>query len=321
MFSSITAGTFDDTDFKEDSVREVIITPILAKLGYMPTGDTRVIRSKTLRHPYIRVGTRNFPVTMIPDYTLLVEEKPVFVLDAKSPQENILDERHLQQVYSYAIHPEIKCQEFGLCNGRQLAVFHVDRSDPVLLLDFKEFEDRWFDIEKYLSPKYLMHTELRRFAPDFGFKLKQLGLHPDADLIMFGVRLNIFGRVSEDLYTATANCDFCDIPHCVSYDFPKSMLPDIVAGLPGPLPDLFCEALNRAPFQAAAGLVIELDLTARLGEETQGESEMFIPLVIHKIHASRFNPDIVPNDPNDIPPNVFQLRKAFNIVTRTTDVE
>jgi len=313
MFSKITEEVFDDPDFKEDSVREVIIAPMLSKLGYFPTGATKVIRSKTLKHPYIRVGVRNFPVTMIPDYTLLCEDKPVFVLDAKSPKEDVLKEEHIQQAYSYAVHPEVKCNEFGLCNGRQLAIFHVDQSDPVLVLNFVEFESRWEDIEKFISPNYLKNPALRKFAPDFGSKLKRLGTTEDTDLVMFGVRLNTFARVTDDLFTASANCDFGDIPHCVSYDFPKQMLSKIVAGLPAPLRDMFCDALNRAPFQAAAGLVIELDLTANLGEETQGQLETFIPLVIQKIHDSRFNPSPVPNDPQDIPDKVFQLRKAFKM--------
>jgi hypothetical protein len=220
-------------------------------------------------------------------------------------------------VYSYAVHPEVKSQEFGLCNGRQLAVFNVEEATPSLLLNFHEFEYRWAEIEKFLLPRYLSNPILRRFAPDFGFKLKQLGLERDADLVMLAVRLNIFARVDGDLFSASANCDFGDAPHCVSYDFDRSLLGDIVAGLPAQLREMFCEALNRAPFQAAAGLALELDLTARLGEETQGQDEKFIPLIIQKIHASRFNPEPVAGDPGDVPPHVFQLRKAFRIAGNT----
>lgn len=91
------------------------------------------------------------------------------------------------------------------------------------------------------------------------------------------------------------------------------MLAKILCGLPKSLAEQFSAALARTPFQAAAGLAIELDLTATLGDETQGQSETFIPLVIKNIHASRFNPDEVPNDPNDMPPDVFKLRDAFVI--------
>lgn len=315
MFSGIQSQLFDDPEFKEDSVREVIIIPILSKLGYFPTGRSKVIRSKALKHPYIRVGTRNYPVTLIPDYTLLYDEKPLFILDAKGPKENVLKEEHVQQTYSYAIHPEIKCREFGLCNGRQFAIFNVDKSDPVLVLNFDEYESRWLELERYLSPKYLIDPELRMFSPDFGFKLSRLGINRTTNLIMLDVRLDLFARLSDNLFTANANCVFGDVEHCVSFDFPSVILKKIVAGLPEPLGDMFCEALNHAPFQAAAGLLIELDLTVKLGEETKGEGEndVFIPLIIQEIHESRFKPSLNANYRNDIPSYIFQLWKEFKL--------
>lgn len=313
MFSNLHKSSFDDSEFKEDSVRELVIVPMLSRLGYMPHGDARVIRSKALKQPFIRVGTRNHPVTIIPDYTLLVKDKASFVLDAKGPGEGVLDPMHVQQAYSYAVHPEIRCREFALCNGRELAIYSTEHAKPLLHLKFDEFESRWGDIEKFLSPTYLAEPARRNFKPDFGFKLHSLGLAHDAVLVMPGTRLNLFGRVNDELFTASAYCEFGGDEHCVSFDFPSSMLQDIVAGLPEPLAEQFCGALKRAPFVAAAGLAIELDLAAHLGPETQGQSESFIPLIIDEVHASRFNPAPVAGDPNDIPPHVFKLRDSFVI--------
>ena len=313
MFIGIQPNVFDDPEFKEDSVRELIVAPMISQLGYLPTGRQRVIRSKTVKHPFIRVGTRNYPVTLVPDYTFLHEERPVFVLDAKGPSESVLDDDHVRQVYSYAIHPEIKCKEFGLCNGRQLAVFHTDKNEPLLVLDFEEFNSRWDEIEKYLSPKYLIKPELRKFSPDFGLKLKKLGVGQDIELVMLFTRLDLFAKVNDQMMTASSNCDFADEKHCVSFDFPKEMLESILAGLPKPLRDRFVDALNRAPFHAMAGLVVEVDIIVRLGKETQGTDEKFIPLIIQKVEASRFNPEPCLDDPKDVPDQVFQLRKAFKL--------
>lgn len=313
MFSDLQRAAFDDPDFKEDSVRELVIVPMLSRLGYKPHGDARVLRSKTLRQPFIRVGTRNHPVTTIPDYTLLVKDKPMLVLDAKGPGEGVLDPMHVQQAYSYAVHPEIRCREFALCNGRELAIYSTDMAEPLLHLTFEEFESRWGEIVKFMSPEYLAEPARRRFAPDFGVKLHRLGFSHDSAMVMLGTRLNLFGRVNDDLITAGANTEFEGEAHCVSFDFPPAMLPEIVSGLPQPLAEQFCNALKRAPFMAAAGLVIELDLVARLGPETQGQSEPFMPLIIEKIITSRFNPEPMVADPNDIPPHVFKLRDAFMI--------
>ena len=136
---------------------------------------------------------------------------------------------------------------------------------------------------------------------------------------MLETRLNLFAKINDELMTASANCDFCSGEHCASFDFHSNMLETMVAGLPSALAERFVEALNRTPFQAAAGLVIELDITVKLGQLTQGQSESFIPLIIQQVHDSRFNPTDVPNDPNDIPPYVFKLRDAFVLKTDSDD--
>jgi hypothetical protein len=51
MFSDFDHSLLNIPEFKEDSVREVIIVPILSRLGYTSSGTDRVIRSKTLVHP------------------------------------------------------------------------------------------------------------------------------------------------------------------------------------------------------------------------------------------------------------------------------
>ena len=147
-----------------------------------------------------------------------------------------------------------------------------------------------------------------------------MGVEQTAELVLLGVRLNFFGRVSDNLITASANCTFGDVEHCVSFDFAPALLPAIVAGLPQPLRGMFTDALNRAPFQAAAGLVIELDISAKLGELIRVRNEEFVPILIQEIRDSRFNPEPVPNDPKDIPAHVFQLRNAFTLGVKSDNI-
>ena len=313
MFGNFDPKLLDSSEFKEDSVRETIILPILARLGYQTSGQNRIIRSKTLVHPFIFVGTRKHPVIIIPDYTLIHDNQPLLILDAKSPTEDVLTRNHVQQAYSYAIHPEIRCKHFALCNGKRLAVFHVEQSEPLLVLSFNEFESHWSDIEKHLAPRFLLKPELRNFSPDFGFKLTRMGFDVGAELVMIGVRLDLFARLDDESYTAGANCNFGGEEHCVSFDFSAELLGPILAGLPTPLATAFRSALSRAPYQAFADLVIELDLEVRLGSETRGQHESFVPLIISKVLASRFNPSPVPIEPTDRPPHMFRLRNAFEI--------
>lgn len=231
----------------------------------------------------------------------------------------MLSDDHLQQAYSYAIHKEIRCEEFGLCNGRELVLFNTQQAEPLLHLRFDDFESNWSDIEKFLAPKYLCEPMLRRFAPDFGLALKRMGFNKDVEIAMLETRLNLFAKINDELLTASANCDFGSGEHCASFDFHPNMLEAMVTGLPSVLAERFIEALNRAPFQAAAGLVIELDITVQLGQLTQGQSESFVPLIIQQVHDSRFIPTEIPNDPKDIPPYVFKLRDAFVLKTKDDD--
>jgi hypothetical protein len=53
----------DSSEFKEDSVREEIINPVLKGLGYRVSGPNRIIRSKGLEHPFLTVGAKKMPVT------------------------------------------------------------------------------------------------------------------------------------------------------------------------------------------------------------------------------------------------------------------
>ena len=60
----------EDANFKEDSVREVIILPILKQLGY---GEENIVRSKTLIHPFLKIGSnKKREIKLIPDYLLKV---------------------------------------------------------------------------------------------------------------------------------------------------------------------------------------------------------------------------------------------------------
>lgn len=68
IFDKFDITLLNDSNFKEDSVREEIIVPILTKLGYSASGENRIIRSKPLEHPYVQFGTKSQRVNIIPDY-------------------------------------------------------------------------------------------------------------------------------------------------------------------------------------------------------------------------------------------------------------
>lgn len=138
--------------FKEDSVREELINPLLYNLGYSASGLNQIIRSKTLAHPVLTVGSSQRKITMIPDYLLMVDSKPAWVLDAKAPSEKIESGHHVEQAYSYAIHPEIRAKLYSLCNGREFALFSIEDEKYIFYFQLSEIEKHWDKLYGLLSP-------------------------------------------------------------------------------------------------------------------------------------------------------------------------
>ena len=157
----------DDPDFKEDSVREEICHPLLLRLGYASSGANRIIRSKTLAHPFIMIGSKKRPINTTPDYLLSVDQKYRWVLDAKAPDENIVSGKNVEQAYSYAIHPEIRAQYFALCNGRRFTLFDIHDRTPLMNIELHQLELKWPALVDFLSPDSFRHiTDAPKIQPE-----------------------------------------------------------------------------------------------------------------------------------------------------------
>lgn len=140
-------------DFKEDAVREEIVKPILDALGYSVSGKYKIQRSKKLRHPFVKTASGKRRITIFPDYILSVDGKHAWVLDAKSPDEQITAGENREQVYFYAIHPDVRAKLYGLCNGKEFVVFAIDESDPVLYFQVSELPKHYRALAALLSPR------------------------------------------------------------------------------------------------------------------------------------------------------------------------
>ncbi|MFC2020302.1 restriction endonuclease, partial [Chloroflexota bacterium] len=132
LFGSFDFSILSSSDFKEDSVREEIILPILHALGYSPSGLNQIIRSRSLLNPFVNIGSQKRRIFLIPDYLLAVEGKPAWILDAKAPDENIASGENVEQAYSYAIHPDVRVKYYALSNGREFTIFNISMVNPVL---------------------------------------------------------------------------------------------------------------------------------------------------------------------------------------------
>ena len=297
MFSDFDFSVLDSPTFKEDAVREEIIAPIVRRLGYAPSGSIRVQRSKTLIHPYVMIGSKRHPVNIVPDYTLYADDKALAVLEAKGPQERIIQSDHVEQAYSYAIHPEVRADHYALCNGRDLVVYNTRQFAPILQVAVPEIEARWAEVEEALHPKFLTNPELRGFAPDYGLTMLKAGVRPDAIHGVIRHPLNLLALVRDDLYTAATTTLIGGIEYVMTLDFSANMCRRILARLPPEIAEQIAATLSRAPFQVRLDGTVLLSCSGHLGEVATGEYEDFVPILVSDITEVLHDPTVVSTPP------------------------
>jgi hypothetical protein len=317
VFEHVDAQSLDDPAFSMDAVDRLIVIPLLAGLGYGADGRDRVIDSKPLQNPYINVGATKFPLRTTPMYTVLVDDKPVLVIDVRGPRESVLKGANVQQVYGYAIHPEIQCQHFALCNGKTLVVFSVDRTEPVLVVYFAELESRWAEIERWLAPRFWREPVPCRFLPDLGSAFRRLGLEVGTEITMPDVHLDGFGQIGKDSFSASCAIEFGCGPHMASFHFHAQFFPRLLAGLPPSLATAFTNAVNQPPFIACGDLMIVADIHTVIGKEVFKRSGAgFVPLIIKDVKAARYDPSPRTDLQGKIPPGIYRLSTAAAIMSR-----
>jgi DNA modification methylase len=134
-------------EFREDSVREIILLPILKQLGY---NDQSIIRGKSIKY---KVGSTKTEHTLYSDYLLKVGENYAAVIEAKSPQKKITELEFITQAYNYASNINIRSTYFALCNGLEFSLYRTDNpTEPILYFELNQIEQNWELLVRYLSP-------------------------------------------------------------------------------------------------------------------------------------------------------------------------
>lgn len=283
LFSDFDFHALDEESFKEDAVREELVAPLLRRLGYRPTGDVRVERGKSLAHPFIRIGTRNHPVRLVPDYLLWKGTRCLLVLDAKRPTENIRTGPHVEQVYSYAMHPDVRCARFALCNGRELVMFDTSSAEPLFVLELKSAAKDWTRVLHYLGPDFLAHPARRSFLPDFGMHLVRLGAPVFELLPLRGNRPTILSRLAASRYTMGGASGFEGVNFAVSLDMSDEVLEQLLVAVRDDVEGFIRSALGRSPFSVALENLLGFDALVELGPVTKGEHDRFVPLIAREL--------------------------------------
>lgn len=292
IFENFDFSILDSPSFKEDAVREEIIFPILRRVGYKSSGEIRTERSKSLVHPFVMIGSKKRRINIVPDYTLYFRQKPLMILEAKAPCDSIFQSQHVEQSYSYAIHPDVRCEYYGLCNGRELIIYHIRKWNPVFRIDIPLVDRHWDEVYKHLHPTFLEMPELRELMDDYGLHARKAGFTQDTNLIFIDYFLQDIMKVSDTLFTSTSNHKEEGRDFCVSFDYTNEVLLEIVAHLPEDYAHELNEHLQQQPFRFDVDGKINISCRGRLGELTQGEFELFVPVKIEELIEVAFHADV-----------------------------
>lgn len=276
----------NDPDFKEDSVREELILPIIKELGYSANKPNKIIRSKNLIHPYVSIGSQRKKIHIVPDYLFEINGTPAWILDAKAPTEEITKSKHVEQAYSYAIHNEVRVNYFALCNGKEFVLYHISEIKPILKFDLRALALYIDSLKRILSPGNVFSKDSLVYKKDLGLHLKRLGFQDCESLIFPDVPINFIGQLDPDMFTfSVGGAKINDDTYVATFDFDNSVFNQ----LKGKIPEEAIEKLsvrNNQSRQAIkfpdASYLVNID--CRIGEKLEeNEKEIFQPLLINRI--------------------------------------
>lgn len=158
MLENFDFTLLDNEDFKEDSVRELIIKPLLDKLGFEGENAQESLsarRSVALKSDTVIGSNKRIKVSdiVIPDYLLYVDSKVHCVLDAKAPEKSISPQSdNERQAFYYAINKDIKSPLYALCNGKMLIIYETAKQEILLEIDLeKELDLKFSDLSHILT--------------------------------------------------------------------------------------------------------------------------------------------------------------------------
>jgi Type I restriction enzyme R protein N terminus (HSDR_N) len=283
LFKNFDFNVLNNRDYKEDAVREDIVAPLLKELGFQPSGENLIIRSKSLLHPFVHIGTKQHKVNIIPDYLLQVNGKYVFTLDAKAPNEDIKKGANVEQAFSYSIHPEIRSFLYGLCNGREICIYQWTKLDPILTIPIQELKIRWEELYRVISPIALTKPHLIDFLPDFGLSWYKMGVDKGTEFLIAGAWVNHIVKLDDNNFTIASEVGHDNEEYLASFDFSKDLYNSFLKCVPEEIKAKIIEALSKQPYYINLSKEdsFEIFIHAKFGYATyKNEDEEYFPLIV-----------------------------------------
>lgn len=276
----------EGSEFKEDSVREEIVVPIIKGLGYTAHKPNQIIRSRNLIHPFVLIGSQKKKIYIIPDYLFEVDEKPTWILDAKSPSEPIIKSKNVEQAYSYAMHPEVRARFFSLCNGKEFVLFSIDDLKPLMHFQIQELPLYWENMKAILAPENIFSRNSLDYKKDLGLHLKRLGFDQNTILVFPQIPITGITQLDDDMFTINVSgAKLNDTTYVATFDFHL----DVFKQLKGKIPDDGFEMLLIRKKEGRVSVrfpdrAYMVDIECEIGQKMEeNEKEIFLPLTLTRI--------------------------------------
>lgn len=272
-------------EFKEDSVREEIILPIIKGLGYTAHKPNQIIRSRSLLHPFVSIGCQKKDIYIIPDYLFEVNDRPAWILDAKAPTESLIKSKHVEQAYSYAIHSEVRVKLFALCNGIEFVLYSIEKIEPVLHFPIKALPLYWDTLKGILAPENVFEPSSLEIKKDLGLHLKRLGFDSFESLVFPDVPITHIGQMDPDFYTLGGAVIVDGVTYIVSFDFGENVFKQLDGKIPKKGYDILRirEAGKRRAVKFAEEVFL-INIDCKIGENLEeNDKEIFLPMWINRL--------------------------------------
>lgn len=288
LFEHFDFNLLNDADFREDSVREELVAPLLKALGYSAFPPHRIIRSRPLQHPYVYIGTVKKHISIIPDYLLQQDNQNLWILDAKGPNENIHTGKNVEQAYSYAIHKDIRVPIYALCNGHRLVVFNVSRWPAILDVELQNISEYWSMLLSLLGTKVAWPNGIPPgFYPDFGLSLRKAGLIHDENgnnlyQVFTSFPVQMVTKVEDGLYCISGHYIQEDSAHMLTFDFGEREYVKFLSVLPSAIRETVRSGLIRQPYRVvlAEDKIPLITVVAEAGDNVYtNENESYCPFL------------------------------------------
>lgn len=276
-------NVLESPEFKEDSVREEIIVPLIKALGYDYKGKYKIVRSRKLQHPFTMIGTNKYKISIFPDYILECDGKCVCIIEAKAPSESLADEECISQAYSYAVHREVGAKFYALCNGKEFRLYSTSLFKPVAVFAMQYISSHFDRLNAMIGAENILAYSEKKIAKDLGIHLKMLSAGNTAQTFTF-MDFPIFriALVEPDTYTVDSTLVFDEEKYCGSFDFNYQTLQQLKAVLPDDALKILQEPFDGSPVVVEfSGEIIEAGITCKLGEKIyENSDEHYMPLKI-----------------------------------------